>query len=87
MTPLATPVSAETHDLDLSVLKPGMTATVTRVDVAGDVGERLMEMGLTPGTQITFVRRGLWGDPIQVRVRGFMLTLRRAQAREIRVVV
>lgn len=87
MTPLATPAAAETQGIDLSALEPEVTATVTRVDVAGDVGERLMEMGLTPGTQITLVRRGLWGDPIQVRVRGFMLTLRRAQARDIRVVV
>jgi Fe2+ transport system protein FeoA len=78
-------VSVALPRVALAELKAGETATVVAVDVPGEVGERLMEMGVTPGTQVTFVRRGLWGDPIQIRVRGFMLTLRRAQAREIQV--
>ncbi|MBC7794908.1 MAG: ferrous iron transport protein A [Clostridia bacterium] len=85
MTPLVSPVNVAQPVLALAELEPGETATVVAVDVPGEIGERLMEMGLTPGTQVTFVRRGLWGDPIQIRLRGFMLTLRRAQAREIRV--
>ena len=51
MTPLASPIQAET--IALAALKPGESATVVAVDVAGDIGERLMEMGVTPGTQIT----------------------------------
>jgi ferrous iron transport protein A len=85
MTPLASPATHERARIALATLKPGESAIVAAVDVAGEVGERLMEMGVTPGTSVTLVRRGLWGDPLQVRVRGFMLTLRRAQAREIQV--
>lgn len=85
MTPLASGAADARHQSVLAEMRPGQTATVLGVDVSGEVGERLMEMGVTPGTTIKLVRRGLWGDPLQVRVRGFMMTLRRAQARDIRV--
>lgn len=60
-----------------------VAATVVAVHEPGATGERLLEMGLTPGTRVTVVRRGLFGDPLQVSVRGYMLSLRRAQARAI----
>lgn len=88
MSILATPaVAAEAAVSTLAALKAGETATISAIDVVGDVGERLMEMGMTTGTLVTLVRRGLWGDPLQVRIRGYMLTLRRAQAEHIRVLV
>lgn len=58
-------------------------AVVVAVHEPGAMGERLLEMGLTPGTRVTVVRRGLFGDPLQVSLRGYMLSLRRAQARAI----
>jgi ferrous iron transport protein A len=46
---------------------------------------RLMEMGLMRGTAVEVVRRAPLGDPLEVKVRGFMLTLRRSEAEHIEV--
>lgn len=56
-------------------------------DIAGDRGlaRRLMEMGLVGGTKISVIRTAPFGDPIEVLVRGYHLTLRRAEAAQIRV--
>ena len=72
--------------IPLAALAPGQSAVINAVDVPGEIGERLLEMGMTAGTSITLVRRGLWGDPMQVRIRGYMLTLRRAQAESVHVI-
>jgi Fe2+ transport system protein FeoA len=87
-------MSTVTADLQIPVVRHatladlavGGSARVVSVREAGALGERLMEMGLTPGTPITLVRRGLFGDPLQLEVRGYMLSLRRAQARSIDVI-
>ena len=60
-------------------------ATIADIDEPGALGERLMELGLCPGTPISVVRRGLFGDPVQLAVRGTMLSLRKAQARQVRL--
>jgi len=69
----------------LSELDPGERGKV--VSVAGDAeaARRLMEMGLMRGTAVEVVRRAPLGDPLEVKVRGFMLTLRRAEAEHIEV--
>lgn len=69
----------------LAQLKRGASAQVVAVHESGPLGERLMEMGLTPGTWVRLVRCGMWGDPMQLELRGYMLSLRRAQARNIDV--
>jgi Fe2+ transport system protein FeoA len=53
--------------------------------VVGDDGltQRLWELGFTPGQQVGIVRFAPLGDPIQVRVRGFDVALRRNEARRI----
>lgn len=55
--------------------------------VAGDADatRRLMDMGLIRGTTVEVVRRAPMGDPIEVKLRGFMLTLRRTEAEHITV--
>ena len=67
---------------DLVVSQP---ARVVAVLEAGALGERLMELGLTANAPIEVVRRGPFGDPMQVCIRGYMLSLRRAQAEAVRV--
>ncbi len=64
----------------LDTLKPGDQATVA--DVTGDPAtlERLMEMGLTPGTRIKVLKYAPMGDPIEIVMRGYHLSLRRAEA-------
>jgi ferrous iron transport protein A len=56
-------------------------------DVAGDddVALRLLEMGLTPGTAVRLVGRAPLGDPLEFEVRGYRLSLRRAEAARVAV--
>ena len=60
-------------------------ARVTDVSGAAPLRRRLMEMGVLPGTMLEVVRVAPMGDPIEVRVRGYALSLRRADARAISV--
>ena len=50
-----------------------------------DAARRLMDLGLIRGTTVEVVRTAPLGDPIEVRLRGFMLSLRRAEAEHITV--
>lgn len=58
---------------------------VVEVVVEGAIGERLLEMGMTPGATVEVVRRAPFGDPLQIRLRGYLLALHRAEARAVRV--
>ena len=69
----------------LDDLRPGDAAVIECVRDQGAIGERLLEMGMTPGTVIEVVRRAPFGDPLQVRLRGYLLALRREQARAVQV--
>ncbi len=69
----------------LSTLSPGTTATVREYPLSGSAFLRLREMGMLPGTSITLVRRAPLGDPIEVKIRGYNLTLRKTEAEHILV--
>ena len=58
---------------------------MTAVDGEGDAARRLMDLGLIRGTTVEVVRMAPLGDPIEVRIRGFMLSLRRTEADHITV--
>ena len=63
----------------------GQTVTVRRIDGEGAVKRRIMDMGLTKGTQV-FVRKvAPLGDPIELTVRGYELSIRKADADRIMV--
>jgi Fe2+ transport system protein FeoA len=65
---------------------PVGTAGVIRSFTAGSRGAmRLREMGLLPGTRVKVVRLAPMGDPIEIDVRGFHLSLRKTEAAEILV--
>ena len=65
--------------------KVGDTVTVVRLHGEGAVKRRIMDMGITKGTQI-FVRKvAPLGDPIEVNIRGYELSLRKADAEMIEV--
>lgn len=72
--------------MKLSELKVGDSAEVRRF-VPGSQGyrARLMAMGLTPGTAFRVQRLAPLGDPVEIEVRGFSLSLRRAEADVIEV--
>ena len=69
----------------LDALRPGASARVYSVGGEGPVARRLMEMGIVPGAPVPVVRVAPLGDPIEVRVRGYHLALRRSEARTILV--
>lgn len=69
----------------LAELGPGDRGRVIEVAGEADTARRLMDLGMTRGTAVEVVRRAPLGDPVEVRVRGFMLTLRRAEAEHITV--
>jgi Fe2+ transport system protein FeoA len=69
--------------LSLADLEPKQQGRIRTV--VGDDGltQRLWELGFTPGQRVDVIRFAPLGDPIQVRVRGFDVALRRAEARRI----
>ena len=69
----------------LSQMAPGQTGAVKDLSGAGDICQRLLEMGVTRGATVEVVRFAPLGDPIDIRVRGYHLSLRKKEAEAIRV--
>jgi len=69
----------------LDILPIGATARVTGVSGSGAIARRLMEMGVVPGAPVRVIKAAPLGDPIEVRVRGYHLALRRTEAQTISV--
>jgi Fe2+ transport system protein FeoA len=74
---METPAAVATLDR----LAIGSHATVTAVLGEGQVRRRLLEMGLCPGVDVEVLRHAPLGDPIELRVRGYLLSIRCEQAR------
>ena len=72
--------------MTLDTLPVGGMARVERIVVEGCRGAALMEMGLTPGADVSVARVAPLGDPIDVLVRGYHLSLRRSEASLVTVV-
>ncbi len=64
-------------------MQPGEAGTITSVGGESPVASRLMDLGLIRGTSIRVVRVAPLGDPIEISLRGFMLTLRRTEAEQV----
>ncbi len=64
----------------LSDLKAGQIGTVRTFTAVNGECLRLQEMGLLPGTCVKFLRRAPLGDPLEIEIRGYCLTLRRQEA-------
>jgi ferrous iron transport protein A len=73
--------------LSLADLPVGARARVLCVALMDGLGDRLVELGMTPGAPIEVLRRGMLGGPVQVRIRDFALSLRRDQAGTVQVVM
>jgi Fe2+ transport system protein FeoA len=67
-------------------LQPGDHARIESIETADPAVQRLMVLGLVEGAELTFVRRSLGGDPLEVRLYGAAISLRDAQARRFHVV-
>jgi len=69
----------------LSEMLPGDCGVIEHYLREGADEWRLMELGLVPGTHVRFVRRAPLGDPLEVEVRGYRLSLRHSEAGSIGV--
>ncbi len=71
----------------LDQLAIGDSARVVRVVGADEISMRLMEMGLTPGVPLTLLGAAPLGDPIELELRGYRLSVRRSEAARVEVEV
>lgn len=71
--------------LTLDNLTPGAKAIITTVGGAGALRRRLLDMGLTPKTPIMVRKVAPMGDPIEIHLRSYELTLRKDEAAKIEV--
>ncbi|MDQ6630223.1 MAG: ferrous iron transport protein A [Verrucomicrobiota bacterium] len=71
----------------LTSMQLGSTATVAEIKIPAHERARLLEMGLLVGTPIQLVRFAPMGDPVEIKVRGYNLSLRRHEAEQIFVKV
>lgn len=73
--------------MTLEELPIGKSARVVAVNGEGRVTRRLLEMGVVPGVGVEVIKRAPFGDPVQVRVRGYSLAMRKTEANSIEVTV
>jgi len=71
--------------INLRNMAINQTGTIVAVKVSGELGRRIREMGLVPGTEITVKQRAPLNDPVALRVMGGTLTLRNNEADYIEV--
>jgi Fe2+ transport system protein FeoA len=69
--------------MNLAQLPVGASAAIQAYPQAGPAFTRLREMGLLPGTRVTLVRVAPLGDPIEIQVRGYRLSLRKSEASQV----
>ena len=69
----------------LSSIPPGTKVRVKAIVGRGSLFQRLLEMGLVPGTVLEMVRRAPLGDPLEIRLHHFNLSLRVAEADRVEV--
>ncbi|HWB79830.1 MAG TPA: ferrous iron transport protein A [Nannocystaceae bacterium] len=74
-----------TRERTLDSLDIAESARVVEIDGTGALAVRLAELGFVPGTLVRLVKRAPFGDPLQLELRGYHLSLRRAEAARIRV--
>ena len=72
--------------MTLNDVEVGGTCTVARLNDEGEIRRRIMDMGITKGAQVRVEKVAPLGDPIDVTVRGYHLSLRRSDAANIEVV-
>ncbi|MBR6173920.1 MAG: ferrous iron transport protein A, partial [Eubacterium sp.] len=69
--------------MNLSVLKAGQSARVETVGGEGALRQHFLDMGVIPGAEVTMIRLAPLGDPMELRIHGYELTLRLADAEKI----
>ncbi len=67
-------------------MKIGEQGTVVSLGCSGALRRRIIDMGITPGAHVVLRKAAPMGDPLELNVRGYELSIRRSEAREILVV-
>lgn len=73
--------------INMRKMRDNQAGTIARIKVSGELGRRIRDMGLIPGTEIKIQGRAPLYDPVALRVRGATLTLRNNEADYIEVEV
>jgi len=81
------PAGPRMTQMPLHKLSVGQRGVVVRVGGKGPARRRMMDMGLVPGTEVNVVRVAPLGDPIEFRIRGYSLSLRKSEAAQITIEV
>ena len=68
------------HPITLRSMQANQSGTIDSVSATGELGRRIRDMGLVPGTQVTIMGRAPLKDPVALRLRDFTLTLRNNEA-------
>ena len=71
--------------MNLTNLPIGESAKVVAVNGSNRITKRLMEMGIVPGVSVRVVKSAPFGDPLEIRVRGYNLAMRKSEADSIEV--
>lgn len=77
--------ASDCDEIGACCMKPGQVGLVVRLQGEPSLRHHLLEMGFTSGTAVEFVRRAPLGDPIDLRLRGYHLSLRHQEAGAILV--
>ncbi len=75
----------ETEPLKLNQVRIGQSVRVVRVLGEGALRQRILDMGLTKNAEVKVIKMAPFGDPIEITVRGFRLSLRKTEAACIEV--
>ena len=73
------------QEMPLSDLNIGERGRIVSIGGSGAARRRMMDMGLVPGSLIETIRKAPMGDPIEFRVRGYMISLRKNEAERITI--
>lgn len=75
------------HIKYLSELKPNDSGTIKSIKAEGSLKQKLLDMGMIPGSPIKVLKLAPLGDPIDVQIRGYQLSLRKSEAQHITIEV
>ena len=79
-------MNMQKHAMTLKDLEIGKSAVITAVGGEGALRQHFLDMGMIPGAEVTAVKLAPMGDPLELRIHGYELTIRIADAEKIDVV-
>lgn len=74
-------------EISLDVLGVGMSGDIIRIQGEGKIKRRIFDMGLTPGAEVFLRKKAPLGDPLEITLRGYELTLRKEEASHVLIKV